>query len=204
MIRWSTVLIIGLSTILMTRLSAILMVLGGSGPVHKRLVQTGPRTTQDWLGPVLVFPKNAKKLDWTGLLNTTPKQLLQLHMLAVAEKHPPDAPQCNSHIHTHSSQLFSGTPIQGQHPLHDDDPPSPPPQPLGLHQTQSFSRLPSTITKSHTIFARHTEDRVDPDEDGLVIDEVSPSEDDHFAEAIICSEGESHHWYVCESRSFRF
>ena len=56
----------------MTRLSAILMVLGGFGPVHKRLVQTGPRTTQDWLGLVLSGPgpglsKKGKKtgLDWT-------------------------------------------------------------------------------------------------------------------------------------------
>ena len=47
MIRLSAILIIRLSTVLMTRLSAILMVLGGSRPVHKRLVQTGPRTTQD-------------------------------------------------------------------------------------------------------------------------------------------------------------
>ena len=58
----------------MTRLSAILMVLGGSRPVHKKQVQTGPRTTQDWLELVLSGPgpgpglsKKGKKtgLDWT-------------------------------------------------------------------------------------------------------------------------------------------
>ena len=48
----------------MTRLSVILMVLGDSGPVHKRLVQTGPRTTQDWLGLVLSGPGPGPTTFW--------------------------------------------------------------------------------------------------------------------------------------------
>ena len=74
-IMLSGVVVIGLSTILMTRLSAILMVLGGSGPVHKRLVQTGPRTTQDWLGLVLSGPGPGPTTFWMVYgavhLNTT-------------------------------------------------------------------------------------------------------------------------------------
>ncbi|KAL4069014.1 hypothetical protein J3A83DRAFT_4534888 [Scleroderma citrinum] len=63
----------------------------------------------------------------------------------------------------------------------------PPPQLVGLCQTQSFSELPSIIAESHTIFARNTE--VDPDGDSLVIDEVSPSKDDHFTESIVHGKG---------------
>ncbi|KAI6040682.1 hypothetical protein EDC04DRAFT_2893864 [Pisolithus marmoratus] len=125
---------------------------------------------------------------WGGSQLALPKQLSQLHMLAMAEDHTLDTSQCNSHVHTHSSRSFSGTPIQGQHPVHDNDPPSPPPRPLGLCRTQSFSQLPSTIAKSHTIFTENTEGRLDSDEDSLVIDEVSPSKDDHCAEAVVCSE----------------
>ncbi|KAL4071213.1 hypothetical protein V8B97DRAFT_2024095 [Scleroderma yunnanense] len=80
---------------------------------------------------------------------TPPKQLSQLCMLAMAWNHPSEAPQCNSHIHTPSSQPSSA--------------------------------------ESHTIFARNTE--VDPDGDSLVIDEVSPSKDDHFTESIVHGKG---------------
>lgn len=138
--------------------------------------------------------------DWDGSQSAPPKQLSQLHMLAMAKNHTLNAPQCNSHVSTHSSQSLSGTPVQGQHPVRDDDPPSPPPQPLGLHQTQSFSQLPSTIAKSHTMFAQNTEGEVGPDEDGLVIDEVSPSEDDCFVEAVVHSKSESCYFYTHESR----
>ncbi|KAI6019572.1 hypothetical protein EDC04DRAFT_2607488 [Pisolithus marmoratus] len=51
---------------------------------------------------------------------------------------------------------------------------------------------PSTIAKSHTIFAENTDGGLDADEDGLVIDEVSPSEDDHYVEAVVCSETRDH------------
>ncbi|KAI6039189.1 hypothetical protein EDC04DRAFT_3141040 [Pisolithus marmoratus] len=105
---------------------------------------------------------------WGGSQLALPKWLSQLHMLAMAEDR--------------------------QHPVHDNDPPSPPPRPPGLRRTQLFSWLPSTIAKSHTIFAKNTEGRLGSDEDGLVIvleiaiDEVSPSEDDHCAEAVVHSE----------------
>ena len=119
-----------------------------------------------------------------------------------AENHTLNMPQRNSHISTHSSQSLSGTPIQGQHPVHDDDPLSPPPQPVGLCRTQSFSQFPSTIPKSHTMFAGNTKDGVGPEEDNLVIDKVSPSKDDCFAEAVVHSESESCYFHTCESQWF--
>lgn len=132
-----------------------------------------------------------KRDDWDGSQPAPPKRLSQLRMLATAQNSTSDVPQRNSRVYTHSSQSFSGTPVQGQHPARDNDPPSPPSRPPVLRRTQSFSRLPSTIAKSHTIFAGNTEDGGDPGEDDLVIDETSPSEDDRFAEAIVRGESES-------------
>ncbi|KAI6107693.1 hypothetical protein EDD17DRAFT_1759781 [Pisolithus thermaeus] len=71
--------------------------------------------------------------DWDGSQLALPKWLLQLWMLAMAKDHTLDVPQHNSCVHTHSSLSFSGTPVQGQHPVHDNGSPSPPPQPPGLH-----------------------------------------------------------------------
>ncbi|KAI5990603.1 hypothetical protein EDD15DRAFT_2369664 [Pisolithus albus] len=123
--------------------------------------------------------------DWDGSQPALPKRLSQLCMLAMAEDHTLDVPQRNSRVHTHSSLSFSGTPVQGQHPVHDNGSPSPPPRLPGLCRTQSFSQLPSTIAKSHTIFTENTGGGLDPGEDDLVIDDVSPSEDDRCAEAVL-------------------
>ncbi|KIM51906.1 hypothetical protein SCLCIDRAFT_33079 [Scleroderma citrinum Foug A] len=46
---------------------------------------------------------------------------------------------------------------------HDNNFPSPPPHPVGLHQTQTFSQLPSSISEPHTMFI--TNDGIDQDED---------------------------------------
>ena len=138
-----------------------------------------------------------------GSQSALPKRLSQLRMLATVENHTSDVPQRNSRVHTHASQSFSGTTVQGQLPVCDDDPPSPPPRPVGLRRTQSFSRLPLATAESHTMFVRNTESGVDPGEDDLIIDEVSPSEDDRFAEAIVRGESESHHCYARGSRWLR-
>jgi len=53
------------------------------------------------------------------------------------------------------------------------------------------------------MFAQNTEGEVGPDEDGLVIDEVSPSEDDCFVEAVVHSKSESCYFYTHESRWFK-
>ncbi|KAI5994538.1 hypothetical protein EDC04DRAFT_2910537 [Pisolithus marmoratus] len=58
----------------------------------------------------------------------------------------------------------------------------------GSTQSTRLSNSDSSSAKSHTIFAKNTEGRLDSDEDSLVIDEVSPSEDDHCVEAVVCGE----------------
>ena len=69
---------------------------------------------------------------WDGFQSALPKRLSQLRMLAMVENHTSDVPQRNSCIHAHASQSFSGTTVQGQLPVCGDDPPSPPPRPVGL------------------------------------------------------------------------
>ncbi|KAI6038073.1 hypothetical protein EDC04DRAFT_2604353 [Pisolithus marmoratus] len=51
--------------------------------------------------------------------------------------------------------------------------------------SQGSSVLPSTIAKSHMIFAKNTGGGLDPGEDNLVIDDVSLSKDDHCAKAVV-------------------
>ncbi|KAI5983697.1 hypothetical protein EDD15DRAFT_2201844 [Pisolithus albus] len=113
------------------------------------------------------------------------KWLSQLRMLAAG--YTADAPPRNSHIDPSYEQPSSGTLAQDQRAARDMDTPSPPVQPMGLRRTWSFQWLPSIISSSHSMLAGDDEGRVGLTEDDLAIDEASPSEDDHFAESVVCS-----------------
>ncbi|KAI6043346.1 hypothetical protein EDC04DRAFT_2600224 [Pisolithus marmoratus] len=100
-----------------------------------------------------------------------PKQLSQLHMLAMAKDHTLDTSQFDPSLVPPSKANILFMTMTPLHPLHN-----------------LCDYLPSTIAKSRTIFAKNTGGRLDSDEDGLVIDEVSPSKDDCCVEAVVHSE----------------
>jgi len=98
-----------------------------------------------------------KQGDWEGSQLAPPKWLSQLCMFAMAKNHTSDAPQRNSHIHTPSSHLSSGT----QDPVCDDDPPSPPPMtcgatlnPIVFSAPFNHSRIAHHIHQEHQRWSR--------------------------------------------------
>lgn len=119
-----------------------------------------------------------------------PRCLPQLCMLAATASQASGAPPRISRIHCPpSSQPSSNNDIQHQHSAWNENLPSAPPPPVKLCQMQTFAQLPSTISESHTILA--TDHHSEVDQDGLlIVDEVSPSEDDHFTELIVHGNGE--------------
>ena len=108
-----------------------------------------------------------------------PRQSSHLCMLAAAANHSSDAPPQNSHVRLPSDQ--PSVPLtQVLHSTCDDKSHSPPPHPVGLHQTQTFAQLPSTISKPHTMFATDY-DGIDQDEDnGQPFDERSQNSADEI------------------------
>lgn len=98
-----------------------------------------------------------------------------------AARQPAEVPQRSSRVRPFSDDPVSGNSIQDQPLSRENDSPSPPPRPVGLRRTCSFAQLPSTVPPSHTMFATDAEHGIDPD----AIDEVSPSEDERFAEAML-------------------
>ncbi|KAI5983249.1 hypothetical protein EDD15DRAFT_2376648 [Pisolithus albus] len=113
---------------------------------------------------------------------TAPQRRLSQRPTLAAD-HNSDAPH-NSRVRSPFSQPSSGTLAQDQRAAHNNDTPSPP-QPVGLRRTRSFAQLPSTISNAHTMLAGNDEDEVRAAEDDLIVDDVSPSEDDRFAESIV-------------------
>ena len=87
----------------------------------------------------------------------------------------------------HSLSGNSSVPsLQSQHWVSREPSLSPPPRLPGLRRTQSFRQLPQHLPRGHSMLATNTSavDVEDFHED-LVIDEVSPSEDERFAESVI-------------------
>ena len=106
-----------------------------------------------------------------------PRRTSQLRTLAAASSLT-DPPPRKSCVERSFSQPSFST-FQDQAPARDD---SPPPQRVGLRRTQTFSRLPSTIPPSHTMFMADTGIEAD------AIDETSPSEDERLAMSIVRGE----------------
>ena len=107
--------------------------------------------------------------DMDGL---PPRQSSHLHMLAAAANHSSHAPPWNSRVCLPSDQP-SAPFTQVPHSTRDNNSHSPPPHPVGLRWTQTFTQLPSTISKPHTMFTTDY-DGIDQDEDnGQPFDERS-------------------------------
>ncbi|KAI5985787.1 hypothetical protein EDD15DRAFT_2373883 [Pisolithus albus] len=113
---------------------------------------------------------------------TAPQRWPSQHPMLAAD-HNSDAPH-NLHVRSPFSQPSSGTLAQDQCAAHNNDTPSPP-RPVGLHRTRSFAQLPSTISNAHTMLAGNDKDEVRAAEDDLIIDDMSPSKDNRFAESIV-------------------
>ena len=81
--------------------------------------------------------------------------------------------------------------LQSQHSVPLELSSSPPPHTPGLRRTQSFRQLPQSLPQGHSLFAMN-ENAVDVGDfnEDFVIDEVSPSEDERFAESVIRGHGE--------------
>ena len=80
--------------------------------------------------------------------------------------------------------------LQSQHSVPHELSSSPPPCTPGLQRMQSFRQLPQSLPQGHSLFATN-ENAVDVRDfnEDPVIDEVSPSEDEHFAESVIHGHG---------------
>ncbi|KAF8548218.1 hypothetical protein OG21DRAFT_1489571 [Imleria badia] len=74
-----------------------------------------------------------------------------------------------------SSQLQDPLVLPSSHFEEQDDPMSPPPHPMGLHHTESF-------------YYNEDQDRTGEDDHDMPVDEMSPSDDDCFAESILRGE----------------
>ena len=107
----------------------------------------------------------------------------------MAETHTSDTTSPNFHAQAPINHRSSSIPTQGRQSARDNVSQSPP-RPVGIRRTWSFSRVPSTLPNSHSMFIGDDDGGVGPAEDDL-IDEVSPSEDDRFAESIVRGDSKS-------------